>query len=153
MLSCSVELWREALHHHLKGLVVNVVAISGAALILRANAPAWFTGWVALSLGVTVLRVLLYLLCKQALRRAPMQAPARGLVIAHAALVLCAGSLWGALGWWGMPAFSGAQQFAILVMLSSLAGGATGTRPAARAPERAPRCYFFCAAAFPSTRF
>ena len=132
MLSCSVELWREALHHHLKGLVVNVVAISGAALILRANAPAWFTGWVALSLGVTVLRVLLYLLCKQALRRAPMQAPARGLVIAHAALVLCAGSLWGALGWWGMPAFSGAQQFAILVMLSSLAGGATGTLAALR---------------------
>ena len=127
MISSSVELWREALHHHLKGLVVNIIAICGAALILRSGAPAWFIGWVALSLAIVLARTLLYLACQRALRRAPEQAPAQAWVMAHTTLTLASGMAWGALGWWGMPAFAGAQQFAILVMLSSLAGGATGT--------------------------
>lgn len=127
MLSCSIELWRETLHHHLKGVMVNVVAISSAILILRTNAPAWFAVWVTASLTLTAMRALLYVDCRRALRRAPQAAPARIRVVAHTLMIALSGGLWGALGWWGMPAFSGAQQFAILVMLSSLAGGATGT--------------------------
>jgi len=127
MLACSTELWRETLHHHLKGLLVNLVAIVAAALILQTNAPPWFKTWAMASLALTTVRFVFYLHCKQVQRRQPGTPPPRGQVRLHHLAVLLAGASWGALGWWGMPFFVGAQQFAILVILSALAGGATGT--------------------------
>ena len=132
MLACSTELWRETLHHHLRGLLVNLVAIISAALILQTDAPPWFNNWAIASLVLTAVRFVFYLHCKQVQRRQPDTAPPHGQVRLHHLGVLLAGAGWGVLGWWGMPAFSGAQQFAILVMLSSLAGGATGTLAALR---------------------
>ncbi|MBV8680237.1 MAG: EAL domain-containing protein [Aquitalea sp.] len=46
--------------------------------------------------------------------------------------LLLAGTLWAGLGWWGIAHYQGTQQFAIIVILSSLAGGATGTLSALR---------------------
>lgn len=127
MWACSTELWRETLHHHLRGLLVNLVAIISAALILQTDAPPWFNNWAIASLVLTAVRFVFYLHCKQVQRRQPDTAPPHGQVRLHHLGVLLAGAGWGVLGWWGMPFFVGAQQFAILVILSALAGGATGT--------------------------
>lgn len=107
--------------------MVNMIAIGGAVLILRPGAPGWFLAWTVAALMLTAGRMALYSYGRRVRRRAPEQAPAPLLVATHTTTVMLSGVLWGALGWWGIPEYAGAQQFAILVMLSSLAGGATGT--------------------------
>ena len=65
MWACSTELWLETLHHHLRGLLVNLVAIISAALILQTDAPPWFNNWAIASLVLTAVRFVFYLHCKQ----------------------------------------------------------------------------------------
>jgi diguanylate cyclase len=126
-LPLRAALWRETLHNHPQGLLVNTAAVLGTAGVLHAAPLGWLLAWVGASLGLSWLRVLLYLRCRRELQQAPARQPPASLLAAHHLGVTAAGLLWAALAWWGIAHLAGAQQFTVLVILSALAGGATGT--------------------------
>lgn len=121
-------IWRETLRNHPRGLVVNTAAVAGATVILgQADSPPLIWAWAVLSLLYSLYRWGLYRACGQTLALDSASPRRRLMERLHRASVLGAGVLWALLAWWGIPYFAGTQQFAILVILSALAGGATGT--------------------------
>lgn len=124
MWSNELELWREALRNHPKGLMVNVGATLGVGVILSKAPTCWVWAWLLVSLSLTVLRFTGYLVFWRALNR---NAVARWHQPLMEIGVLTSGFIWASLAWWGIPYFEGDEQFTILVILSALAGGATGT--------------------------
>ena len=127
MTSRRLALWRETLQNHPQGLLVNTAAILGTTYILSPAPLAWLLPWVGASLGLSWLRLLLYLRCRRALGSLTPAQPQTRLQTVHHLGVAAAGGLWAALAWWSIAQLGGTQQFTVLVILSALAGGATGT--------------------------
>lgn len=126
MSSERTALWNETLRNQKWGLVVTTAAVLVIIFLLRDTREEWFWIWAASSLGYSLFRIGLYQWCrKNTDSNGHLRRPA--LESVHDASVLGAGILWSALGWWGIPDFSGPQQFTVLIMLSAMAGGATGT--------------------------
>ena len=127
MNDANKRLWLTALAHHPRGLLVTAAAIIGIAYSLRQQTAHMLWFWVVGALGFTAIRYGIYLVCKADSRPGKTHSRWRHWQQIHEALLLLAGIQWAMLGWWGIPQFSGANQFIIIIVLAALAGGATAT--------------------------
>lgn len=128
-------IWRESLKNYALGLMVNLAATLTISYILFDDASRFVPMWTGGALGLTLARFLQFLHAARRYRRT------RTFFIADKFYLclglLSAGGLWAWLGWWGIAHYQGAQQFAIIVILSSMAGGATGTLSSLRVAGKA----------------
>lgn len=112
--------------------MVTVAAAVGVGVGLGGDATEAVWLWLISVLGLTVVRVVLYVLCQGDLRRDESRSHWRMWARWHAAGLLVSGVQWAWLAWWGVPHYQGMHQFTILIVLSGLAGGATATLSALR---------------------
>jgi len=127
MLQHRTQIWHETLRNHPRGLVVNTAAILGATLIVGHTHSHWFWLWVVISLGVSAVRYGIYVYCCHFIKQHSAQAiPKHHIVLLHLS-ILSAAINWTIVAWIGIPEFQAKDKFAILIIISALAGGATGT--------------------------
>lgn len=121
------QIWHETLRNHPRGLAVNTAAILGAALIVGHTSSHWFWLWVVISLLVSAARYGIFLYCKHSLDQQSSRAVPRHQMVLLQMSILCAAVNWTIVAWLGIPEFQAKDKFAILIIISALAGGATGT--------------------------
>jgi len=126
-LSYSLKLWRENLTNHTQGIVVNGAAILGHSFIIDSRSLTWQSSWVSAALLLCVLRYGLECYCLRDLRQHP-QRPVphwqRGLL---AAGLISSALMWSLNAVIGLPHYSANEKFSVMIIISALAGGATGT--------------------------
>ncbi len=120
-------LWQETLNNHPRGLIVTTLAIVGAGLVLDPYLGPWFRTWLIASLALTGLRFALYLASRSSTLAPPDDHHQRALALAHRVGVLASGLSWAILAWNATPLLEGSHQLALLIILSAMAAGATGT--------------------------
>lgn len=123
----KTQLWHEKLRNHLQGILVNALAIVGFAVIVRHSPVQWVATWTTVALLVCAARGLLHRSCRRFVACHPhADAP-----VAQQALLaiglLASAALWALAACLGLPAFTVSEQFTVLIILSALAGGSTGT--------------------------
>ncbi|MBC3881178.1 EAL domain-containing protein [Undibacterium sp. LX40W] len=123
----KLQIWQETLNNHPKGLVVNAAAVVGIGFILRDTAATWFSLWFAISIAYSIIRGGLYLTYRKALRACADETALALPSTLHNLSVLGSAGLWAALACFGIPEFSPAYQFAVIIVVSSLASGSTAT--------------------------
>ncbi|WP_426193178.1 putative bifunctional diguanylate cyclase/phosphodiesterase [Massilia sp. DWR3-1-1] len=123
----ETQLWREKLKAHPLGILVNAAAIAALAINIRHASVPWVTAWITLSLLVCALRYVGHRVYRRHLARHPDGAPPASHQAMLALGLLGSGVLWAAIACLGLPAFSEGETFSLLIIVSALAGGATGT--------------------------
>jgi diguanylate cyclase (GGDEF)-like protein len=126
-LSFKTQLWREKLRNHPQGILVNAVTVVAFTVIARHSAVHWLTLWCTLALAVCALRYLAHRSMQRYARRSPDSPPPA----AHEALLagglICSSTLWAWAAWAGIPLFTDNEKLSVMIIVSALAGGATGT--------------------------
>jgi len=124
----ELALLKQALANSRASLFVNIVAACGVAWSLAHETAAWYMPWLALVALVSALR-----LGGDMAMRSRLAAPApagpdlvQRLSFLHALGVACSGVLWLLLTWFGLPLQDLQGQFKLIIVLSAMAGGATG---------------------------
>jgi len=124
----ALELFRHALMNHRAGLFINGLAALGVTFMameaLRGFAWLWFSVMLLLNLLRLVADQMLTRCVEGAAKFDTRQLRAAVRVF-HVGYVLAA-LLWASMALLGMPYLETAGQFAVVVVLSALAGGATG---------------------------
>lgn len=123
----ETQLWHEKCRNHAQGIVVNGAAIIAFAVIMRNAQVAWLTAWSAAALLVCVLRFALHWQCRRLLAQQPDAEPTAASQFLLTLGLLASSALWALAGWLGIPMFSQSETFTILIIVSAMAGGATGT--------------------------
>jgi len=123
----NVRLWRENLKNHTQGIWANAAATIGLSFIIDGRTVHWQGAWVSGALVLCVLRYLLERYCLRTLNQQPETPPPN-----WQRLLLSAGAISSALLWSfnaviGMPDYSASEKFSVMIIISALAGGATGT--------------------------
>ena len=126
-LRFQTQLWHEQLRNHLQGILINAIAVIGLAVVLRNARVPWIASWATVALALCALRVLLHLACQRYVARHPDAAPPTAQRVLLAAGLLTSATLWALVAGLGLPVFSVSEQFTVLIILSALAGGSTGT--------------------------
>lgn len=127
MLAFRVQIWQEVLRNHPRGLVVNTAAILGVAAIVNPSASNWFWWWLVWSLLYSGFRVGWYFYCRKHVNQHPdLPVPEHQIKIHHV-LVVGSAIVWVIVAWMGLPVFAAKDKFAIIIILSALSGGATGS--------------------------
>lgn len=121
------QLWREKLRNHPQGILVNAATTVALAVIVRHSHLRWLAAWTGISLLLCVLRYLVQRACQRQLQRHPDGAAP--LVQQHllAGGLLASATLWACMACLGLPALHDTETFSLLIILSAMAGGATGT--------------------------
>ena len=121
------KLFAVGIRHHLHSVIVNTAAATGFALLTwdeYANSRVWY----AAILAVACLRLAAhFLLLKPAVRDA--DAPIAKLAFlrfVHRLGFFVAICLWAYMAWFDMPALALENRYALVIILSALAGGAMG---------------------------
>lgn len=117
--------WRETLKNYSLGLMVNLAAVLAISYILFDEKLHPVNVWSYLAIALTPVRVIQFMYASRRYRHTKILFIADKIYLCIGLLI--AGSIWAWLGWWGIAYYQGPKQFAIIVILSSLAGGATGT--------------------------
>ncbi|MFC0168104.1 putative bifunctional diguanylate cyclase/phosphodiesterase [Pseudoduganella danionis] len=126
-MSYSLRLWRENLNNHTQGIVVNAAAVIGLSCIIDNHALPWLHGWIAGALLLCLLRYALERYSLRDLLRHPQRPPPgwqRGLL---AAGLIGSALMWSLNAAYGLPHYSANEKFSVMIIISALAGGATGT--------------------------
>lgn len=123
----NVQIWQETLNNHPKGLVVNAAAVVGIGFILRDTAATWFSMWFGISIAYSIIRGGLYFTYRESMRACTNEQALRLPSMLHNLSVLGSAVLWASLAWFGIPEFSPAYQFAVIIVISSLASGSTAS--------------------------
>ncbi len=123
----NVQIWQETLNNHPKGLVVNAAAVVGIGFILRDTAATWFSLWFGISIAYSIIRGGLYFTYRKSMRACTNEQALRLPSMLHNLSVLGSAVLWASLAWFGIPEFSPAYQFAVIIVISSLASGSTAS--------------------------
>jgi len=105
--------------------VQAAAAIGVTFAALPAERPFYWT-WLLLTLGVLASRIVVDRLLASALRGGALGARLDTIVAAFSAGLLISAALWALLAWARFPIDSQRTRFVIIVVLSALAGGATG---------------------------
>jgi hypothetical protein len=114
-------IWRESLKNYAVGLLVNLAAILAITYILSDDTSRFVLQWSGAALLLTALRFAQFLHAASRYRKTQTFLLADSFYLSLG--LVTAGGLWAVLGWWGIHHYQGAQQFAIIVILASLAGG------------------------------
>lgn len=123
----SLKLWHENLTNHTQGIVVNAAAIIGHSFIVDSRSVAWQSSWVSAALLLCALRYGLERYCLRDLRHQPERPVPdwqRGLL---ATGLIGSALLWSLNAVVGLPHYSANEKFSVMIIISALAGGATGT--------------------------
>lgn len=118
-------IWRESLKNYAVGLLVNLAAILAITYILSDDTSSFVLQWSGAALVLTALRFVQFLHAARRYRKTHTFLLADSFYLSLG--LVAAGCFWAVLGWWGIAHYQGAQQFAIIVILAALAGGATAT--------------------------
>lgn len=108
-------------------LFVNLVASVGLAFEMGRDRTPWIGVWLGFVILLAGLRLGLNFLVRPwqpSLRPRP-RAVRRALYV-HVAGLLLSGAMWSVLGWFGLAGQDVLGQFTITIVLSAMAGGATG---------------------------
>ncbi len=126
-LPYSLKLWRENLTNHTQGIVVNAAAIIGLGFIIDRRSVAWQTSWVGAALLLCVLRYALERYCLRDLQQHPQRSVPRWQRILLATGLVSSALMWSLNAVIGLPHYSANEKFSVMIIISALAGGATGT--------------------------
>lgn len=105
---------------------VQAAAAVGVTLAALPSERPFYWMWLATTLAVLLVRVVVDRLLASALRDGALAKHLDGLIGAFAAGLLISAALWAILAWLRFPIDSQRTRFVIIVVLSALAGGATG---------------------------
>jgi diguanylate cyclase (GGDEF)-like protein len=122
------ELFRHALRNHRAGLVVNILAALGVAWMAQDGLGSLAWAWLALNFALSALRWAADRLLNARLQLSPQEHGQPALLprrLFEAGFIGSA-SLWAILLLFGLPYLEIAAQFTVVVVVSALAGGATG---------------------------
>ncbi|KJV24832.1 hypothetical protein VI06_20985 [Aquitalea magnusonii] len=114
---------------------VNLAAILAISYILVDDASGFVHAWSGGALLLLLLRFVQFMHAARHYRQSRTFFIADKFYLSLG--LLGAGGLWAWLGWWGIAHYQGPQQFAIIVILASMAGGATGTLSSLRVSGKA----------------
>jgi diguanylate cyclase (GGDEF)-like protein len=109
----------------LSTIAVNAAAVLGFALLVRDDALPWLPVWLATALGIVAFRVAMHGVIARASRRDPSLGLSRWRVVYAVGLLGSAGC-WAFACVAGYDALPTREQMALLLIVSALAGGATG---------------------------
>jgi diguanylate cyclase (GGDEF)-like protein len=108
-------------------LFVNLAASIGLALEVHGDRAPWIATWLVIAVVLSLMRLALHLAVRpwegdrnpgpRALRRTHMLL---------ASPLLAGGAMWSVMGWLGLATQELEGQFTIIIVLSAMAGGATG---------------------------
>lgn len=118
-------IWRESLKNYGVDLLLKLAAILAISYILSDDRSRFLMQWSAGALVLTLLGFLQYLRAARRYRQSWTFIFADKFYLCLG--LMASGACWSVLGWWGIAHYQGPQQFAILVILYSLAGAATAT--------------------------
>jgi diguanylate cyclase (GGDEF)-like protein len=126
-LTFTTQLWREKLRNHPQGILVNTVTIVAFAFITRHSAVHWMNLWSMIALSVCMLRYLAHRSLQRYARLHPETPTPAVQEIILAAGLICSSAAWAWAAWRGIPLFSDSEKLSVMIIVSALAGGATGT--------------------------
>jgi signal transduction histidine kinase/ActR/RegA family two-component response regulator len=120
----ELELLRVAHKNNLATLGVHLAAAAAVTATTGADAPAWFEGWFAVVVVVSLVR----LACDRYLARALSHPDARLRLASwlHSAGLLASAALWSVLTWVRLPLEQTEHRYIIIILISALSGGAIG---------------------------
>ncbi|WP_426113136.1 putative bifunctional diguanylate cyclase/phosphodiesterase [Massilia sp. PWRC2] len=121
------QLWHEKLRNHPQGILVNAAATVALAVIVRHAQLRWLAAWTGISLLFCALRYLVQRACQRQLQRQPDGAAPLTQQSLLAGGLLASATLWACMACLGLPALHDTETFSLLIILSAMAGGATGT--------------------------
>lgn len=107
-------------------LAVQVAACLGVVVAAPAAVRPEYLPWLAVSLGMAGARLYNDLSLRRLLRHGASTRALRLRAMAHPAGLLISASVWAYLAWTRLPIEDAQQRYVVVVVLSALAGGATG---------------------------
>ncbi|WP_227878929.1 ATP-binding protein [Caulobacter segnis] len=117
---------RQASRNSVATMGVQAAAAIGVTLATQpAERPIYWV-WLAATLAVLAARVVVDRMLAAALKGGPFARRLDQIVVAFSAGLLISAALWAVLAWLRFPLDSQHTRFVIIVVLSALAGGATG---------------------------
>jgi len=124
----ELALLRQALANGRASLFVNIVASCGIALALGNQEAGWIWWWLSAVAVVSGLRLGVDMAMRWRLAQPvpPTATAVRRLSMLHSLGLALGGSLWVCLAWFGLPLQDLEGQFKLIIVLSAMAGGATG---------------------------
>ncbi|PZR36514.1 ATP-binding protein [Caulobacter segnis] len=124
--SLTLDLIRQASRNSVATMGVQAAAAVGVTLATLPSERPFYWMWLATTLAVLLVRVVVDRLLASALRGGALAKHLDGLVATFSAGLLVSAALWAILAWLRFPIDSQRTRFVIIVVLSALAGGATG---------------------------
>lgn len=126
--SLSLALLRVAHRGNWPTMLVQFAASIGVYLAARSHAPAWYDGWIAVVLAISVVRVWADRGLAQRLGAWAITTPGqlRILGAVHSGGLLASAVMWAILAWVRLPVETVQIQFTVIVVVSALVGGASG---------------------------
>jgi len=121
----ALALLRQAMANSRASLLVTLSASAGLAWDIGTDETPWTYAWLGAVVALSVLRWVLDLGLRWRLNRGA-EVQAQTLLRLHCAGLLGAGLLWSWMGWFGLAGQASEGQYKILIILSAMAGGATG---------------------------
>lgn len=124
----ELALLRQALANGRASLFVNIVASCGIALALGNEGAGWIWWWLSVVAVASGLRLGADMAMRWRLAQPvpPAAMAVRRLSRVHSLGLVLGGSLWVCLAWFGLPLQDLEGQFKLIIVLSAMAGGATG---------------------------
>lgn len=122
----TLALVRQASRNSVATMGVQAAAAIGVTLATLPSERPFYWMWLTATLGVLVARVVVDRLLASALKGGALAKRLDAIVVAFAAGLLISAALWAVLAWLRFPIDSQRTRFVIIVVLSALAGGATG---------------------------
>lgn len=122
----TLALVRQASRNSVATMGVQAAAAIGVTLATLPSERPVYWAWLAVTLGVLAARVVVDRLLASALGGGASAKRLDAIVVAFSAGLLVSAALWAALAWLRFPIDSQRTRFVIIVVLSALAGGATG---------------------------
>lgn len=122
----SLQFLRLAYRNNIANILVNVAAASGIMILFNATMHESLWLWYASVLLLSAGRIVTTLVFLKRQRNEHVPAPRPIWTALYAAGLLIAGLLWASLSLFQLPTWPPVQTYMVLVIISALAGGATG---------------------------
>lgn len=122
----SLALVRQASRNSVATMGVQAAAAIGVTLAALPSERPIYWMWLTATLAVLAARIVVDRLLASALRGGALAKRLNAIVVAFSAGLLISAALWAILAWLRFPIDSQRTRFVIIVVLSALAGGATG---------------------------
>ncbi|MEW6389872.1 MAG: ATP-binding protein [Pseudomonadota bacterium] len=122
----TLALVRQASRNSVATMGVQAAAAIGVTLATLPSERPVYWMWLTITLAVLAARIVVDRLLASALRGGALARHLNQIVVAFSAGLLISAALWALLAWVRFPIDSQRTRFVIIVVLSALAGGATG---------------------------